>query len=80
VLLNGSEVALGNREFNLLHALIERPGTVLSREQLRDKLYAWGDEVESNTIEVFVHALRKRLGTELIVTVRGVGYAVVGDP
>jgi DNA-binding response OmpR family regulator len=80
VLLNGSEVTLGNREFNLLHALIERPGTVLSREQLRDKLYAWGDEVESNTIEVFVHALRKRLGTEFIVTVRGVGYAVVGDP
>jgi two-component system response regulator QseB len=77
VTVNGQEVALGPREFNLLHALVERPGTVLSREQLREKLYAWGDEVESNTIEVFVHSLRKRLGADYIVTVRGVGYAVI---
>ena len=80
VSVNGNEVTLPAREFNLLHALLERPGAVLSREQLREKLYAWGDEIESNTIEVFVHALRKRLGTEYIVTVRGVGYAVISEP
>ncbi len=80
VSVNGNEVTLPTREFNLLHALLERPGAVLSREQLREKLYAWGDEIESNTIEVFVHALRKRLGTEYIVTVRGVGYAVISEP
>ncbi len=53
---------------------------MLSREQLRDKLYAWGEEIESNTIEVFVHALRKQLGADYIVTVRGVGYAVIQEP
>ena len=61
--------------------ILERlPGAVLSREQLREKLYAWGDEVESNTIEVFVHSLRKRLGADYIVTVRGVGYAAINEP
>jgi two-component system response regulator QseB len=79
VSLNGADVILSAREFNLLHALLERPGAVLSREQLREKLYAWGDEVESNTIEVFVHSLRKRLGADYIVTVRGVGYAVMNE-
>jgi two-component system response regulator QseB len=79
VTLNGAAVILSAREFNLLHALLERPGAVLSREQIREKLYAWGDEVESNTIEVFVHSLRKRLGTDYIVTVRGVGYAVINE-
>lgn len=71
------EEPLPAREFHLLQALLERPGAVLSREQLREKLYAWGDEIESNTIEVFVHSLRKRLGADYIVTVRGVGYAVM---
>ena len=79
VTAHGTEVILSVREFNLLHALLERPGAVLSREQLREKLYAWGDEVESNTIEVFVHSLRKRLGADYIVTVRGVGYAVINE-
>jgi two-component system response regulator QseB len=77
VTLNGQDVTLTAREFFLLHALLERPGAVLSRDQLLEKLYAWGDEVESNTIEVYVHSLRKRLGADFIVTVRGVGYAVV---
>jgi DNA-binding response OmpR family regulator len=77
VTYNDQEIALTAREFFLLHALLERPGAVLSRDQLLDKLYAWGDEVESNTIEVYVHTLRKRLGADFIVTVRGVGYAVV---
>src|SRR3954454_17247005 len=80
VTCNGQDVTLTAREFHLLHALLERPGAVLSREQLRDKLYAWGEEIESNTIEVFVHALRKQLGADYIVTVRGVGYAVIQEP
>ncbi len=79
VSLHGHDVTLPAREFDLLHALLERPGAVLSREQLREKLYAWGDEIESNTIEVFVHSLRKRLGADYIVTVRGVGYAVISE-
>jgi two-component system, OmpR family, response regulator len=76
----GRDISLTAREFHLLHALLERPGAVLSREQLREKLYAWGDEIESNTIEVFVHSLRKHLGADFIVTVRGVGYAALVDP
>ena len=79
VTVDGGESPLSAREFHLLHALLERPGAVLSRDQLREKLYAWGDEIESNTIEVFVHALRKRLGSDYIVTVRGVGYAVMSE-
>ena len=70
----GQPVHLQQREFFLLLALLERPGAVLSREQIRDKLYGWGDSVESNTIEVYVHALRKKLGADFIRTVRGVGY------
>jgi two-component system response regulator QseB len=78
--LNGEDIGLTTREFFLLHALLERPGTVLSREQLMEKLYTWDGEVESNTIEVYVHMLRKRLGADFIVTVRGVGYTVVAGP
>lgn len=74
--MQGRNIVLTAREFALLHALMERPGAILSREQLKEKLYAWGHEVESNTIEVHVHALRKRLGAGFIVTVRGVGYTV----
>jgi two-component system, OmpR family, response regulator QseB len=74
VTCDGQPVRLQQREFHLLLALLERPGTVLSREQIRDKLYGWGDSVESNTIEVYVHALRKKLGADFIRTVRGVGY------
>lgn len=78
--LNGNSIALTTREFALLRALLERPGAILSREQLKEKLYAWGHEVESNTIEVYVHALRKRFGADFIVTVRGVGYTVIQTP
>ncbi len=78
--VNGRDLMLPAREFHLLHALLEHPGVVLSREQIREKLYAWGEAVESNTIEVFVHSLRKRLGADYIVTVRGVGYAVMTGP
>ncbi|HEU0197390.1 MAG TPA: response regulator [Nevskiaceae bacterium] len=71
---HGAPVTLTGREFALLRALMERPGAVLSHEQLRDKLYGWGEETESNTIEVYVHGLRRKLGSQYIVTVRGVGY------
>jgi len=69
-------VALSAREFALLEALLDRPGTVLSREQLEEKVYGWGEEVESNAVEVYIHALRKKLGQDFIKNVRGVGYRV----
>ncbi|HRY15625.1 MAG: response regulator [Candidatus Competibacteraceae bacterium] len=70
----GQPVALSAREFAVLRALLETPGAVLSREQLEDRLYGWGEEVESNAVEVHVHHLRRKLGSEVIRTVRGVGY------
>ena len=72
----GAEVALSPREFALLQLLMERPGTILSRAQLEERLYGWGEEVESNAVEVHVHGLRKKLGSDFILTVRGVGYRV----
>jgi len=75
----GSPVALTGREFDLLHALMLKAGRVLSREQLEQNLYSWGQEVESNAIEVHIHYLRRKLGSALIRTVRGVGYMVAND-
>ena len=72
----GARVELSVREFMLLAALLERPGTALSKAQLEEKLYGWGEEVESNTVEVHVHNLRKKLGAEAIRTIRGVGYVI----
>jgi len=72
----GKSLTLSGREFGLLQALIERPGAVLSRAQLEDKLYGWSEEVGSNTVEVYIHGLRKKLGADFIKTVRGVGYTV----
>jgi len=80
VRFNGDPVALQPREFFLLLALLERPGAVLSREQLRGKLYRWGDDVESNTIDVHVHSLRKKISPDCIRTVRGVGYCTPAGP
>jgi two-component system OmpR family response regulator/two-component system response regulator QseB len=74
VQLKGRSVELPAREFALLHALMLAAGRVLTREQLAERLYAWGEEVESNAIDVHVHHLRRRLGPALIRTVRGVGY------
>jgi len=74
--LDGKGLTLSGREFALLQALVERPGAVLSRAQLEEKLYGWAEEVGSNTVEVYIHALRKKLGAEFIKTVRGVGYTV----
>jgi two-component system, OmpR family, response regulator QseB len=76
VLLDASPVALSAREFALLQALMNRPGAVLSRAQLEEKLYGWNEEVESNTVEVYVHALRRKLGQDFIRNVRGVGYMI----
>ncbi len=74
VLRSGEPVVLSAREFDLLHALMLNTGRVLSREQIEQHLYSWGQEVESNAIEVHVHHLRRKLGSALIKTVRGVGY------
>jgi two-component system response regulator QseB len=76
VSLDGKPIALSAREFGLLHALVERPGAVLSRAQIEEKLYGWGHEVESNTVEVYIHSLRRKLGAHIIRNVRGVGYMV----
>jgi two-component system response regulator QseB len=76
VRLHGAPVALSGREFSLLQALLERPGRPLSRAQLEERLYGWGEEVESNAVEVHVHALRRKLGSEWIKTLRGVGYMI----
>jgi two-component system response regulator QseB len=73
---NGELLSLSAREFSLLEALLERPGVVLSVPQLEEKIYGWDDEVGSNTIEVYIHSLRKKLGSEFIRNVRGVGYMV----
>jgi DNA-binding response OmpR family regulator len=70
----GKAVLLSAREFALLQALLERPGAILSRAQLEDRLYGWGEELESNAISVYMHQLRRKLGDDLLHTVRGVGY------
>lgn len=75
----GAPVALSTREFDLLHALMLNANRVMTREQLEQRLYSWGQEVESNAVEVHVHNLRRKLGSALIQTVRGVGY-VLPDP
>ena len=76
----GDEVALKPREFDLLHELMRNAGRVLSRESLESRLYAWGEEVGSNAIEVHVHHLRRKLGPDLVRTVRGVGYVIPKAP
>lgn len=69
-------VQLSNREFALLHALLIRPGAILSRSDLEDRIYGWGEEVESNVVEFLIHALRRKLGSDIIKNVRGVGWMV----
>ncbi|MDD3355101.1 response regulator [Zoogloea sp.] len=76
VTLQGGVVSLTSREFDLLRVLLEAAGRVLSRRVLEEQLYAWGDELDSNALEVHVHHLRRKLGSDLIRTVRGVGYRV----
>ena len=76
VTVGGKPVNLSAREFALLHAFMDRPGVVLSRAQLEEKLYGWDDSIESNAVEVHIHALRKKVGSDFIKNVRGVGYLV----
>jgi DNA-binding response OmpR family regulator len=73
---NGVLVDVSAREIALLAALLERPGTALSKAQLEERLYGWGEEVESNAVEVHVHNLRKKVGADAIRTIRGVGYVI----
>jgi len=73
-------ITLSQREFSLISLLLERPGTTVSRKQLEERLYGWNEEIESNTIEVHIHNLRKKLCHNLIRTVRGVGYMIVEKP
>jgi two-component system response regulator QseB len=77
---DGVAVPVSPREFALLHALLERPGRILSRAQLEERLYGWGEEVGSNVVEVHIHSLRRKLGADLIRNVRGVGYRIPEDP
>jgi two-component system, OmpR family, response regulator QseB len=73
---DGREVDLSPKEFALLQLLLERPGTIHSRSQIEERLYGWGEEVESNAVEVHIHGLRRKLGADFILNVRGVGYRV----
>jgi two-component system OmpR family response regulator/two-component system response regulator QseB len=79
-LLDGEPVALSQREWAVLEALIARPGMILSRAQLEEKLYSWKDEISSNAVEVYVHSLRKKLGADLIRNIRGMGYMIAKEP
>lgn len=76
VLVSERQVILSSREWAILDALVARPGAILSRAQLEERLYGWSGDVESNAIEVYIHGLRKKLGQQFVVNVRGVGYMV----
>lgn len=76
VTLSGEEVVISRREFALLQKLLENAGRVISREQLNQTLYGWGENIDSNALEVHIHNLRKRFGNKLIRTIRGVGYTI----
>lgn len=79
VSMNDVTTRLSNREFSLLQALMVRPGAILSRSELEDRIYGWGEEVESNAVEFLIHALRKKLGTQVIKNVRGAGWMVLRE-
>lgn len=74
--VDGKPVALSAREWAVLEPMLARPGVVFSRTQLEEKLYGWKDEISSNAVEVYIHGLRKKLGSDLIQNVRGLGYLV----
>ena len=75
----GQSVNLTAKEFQILHKLMQKPEHVMTREQLEESLYAWGDEIESNAIEVFIYQLRKKIGSQYIKTIRGLGYRMSQD-
>lgn len=72
----GAAFTLSAREYAVIYALMETPGKVWSRAQLEERLYGWQEEVESNAVEFHIHQLRKKLGTEAIINIRGMGYRV----
>jgi two-component system response regulator QseB len=74
--IGGKNIALSQRELALLEQLMQRPGAIVSKSSLEGSIYAWGEEVESNTIEVHISNLRKKLGADRIITVRGIGYRI----
>jgi DNA-binding response OmpR family regulator len=76
---NGATIVLPAREFALLNALLERPGTILTRSQLEERIYGWGEEVESNAIDAIIYSLRKKLGKDVIRNLRGAGWLVDRD-
>ncbi|MGZ5180752.1 MAG: response regulator transcription factor [Ramlibacter sp.] len=82
VVVHGGERAqLSAREFALLHALLERPGAILSRDQLESRIYGWGEEVSSNAVDVLIHGMRRKLGADVIRNVRGLGWRIAaGQP
>ena len=75
---DGQSVNLSAREYSLLHDLLSHKNHIRTRSQLEESLYAWGEETGSNTVEVYIHHLRKKLGADFIHTVRGLGYRI-GD-
>ena len=79
VLMDGQAINLTAKEFQILYKLMQKPEHVLTREQLEESLYAWGDEIESNAIEVFIYQLRKKIGSKRIKTLRGLGYKMNQD-
>lgn len=76
IIRNGQPVLLSAREYAIVEALMLRPGAVLSRAQLEERLYGWGDEIGSNAVEVHVHGIRRKLGDDFIQNIRGVGYFI----
>lgn len=74
--VHGQAVSLSAREWAVLEPLLARPGVVLSRSQLEEKLFSWKDDISSNAVEVYIHGVRKKLGADLIQTVRGLGYLI----
>ncbi|OGB23619.1 MAG: DNA-binding response regulator [Burkholderiales bacterium RIFCSPLOWO2_02_FULL_57_36] len=76
VIRDGRPAALSAKEYAIVEALMQRPGAILSRAQLEERMYGWGEEIESNAIEVYIHGVRRKLGTDFIQNVRGVGYFI----
>jgi len=75
-----TKAILPTREFALMHAFVERPGTILSRSQIEERLYGWGEEVESNAVDVLIHSIRKKFDKDIIRNVRGAGWLILKDP
>ncbi|MEH6625820.1 MAG: response regulator transcription factor [Motiliproteus sp.] len=80
VTLNNEEISLNRREYSLLLEFLHHPGQVFTRDQLTEQLYGWQEGVESNTVEVHIHHLRKKFGSQLIKTIRGIGYRIEQTP